>query len=172
MSFGPYCYFNNGLSFRAVSADYVPVSGEVVFQTVPTVAQLTAAFTGYAAAVAAQQAANAASIARQAANAAIAAGLQVQSTSHSNLNATYSIDAPAQANINAVITYILVNGNFPGGGTVMPWSDNGGGIHIFPDVATFKLFATAVANYTSAVLLYGDSGGAVGSLPSQPVVIA
>jgi len=49
-----FAYSNNGLSFRAVDPAYVAASGEVLFATnTPTTAQLEAAFSGYAAAVAA-----------------------------------------------------------------------------------------------------------------------
>lgn len=46
-----YCYSNNGLSMRAVADDYVPQNGEQVFPTTQTVQQLSAAFSGYTAAV-------------------------------------------------------------------------------------------------------------------------
>lgn len=50
MSFGPYCYFNNGLSYRAVASGYVAQSGEVVFADTPSTGDLTSAFAGYTAA--------------------------------------------------------------------------------------------------------------------------
>jgi hypothetical protein len=49
-----FAYSNNGLSFRSVASDYVAQAGEVVFTGIPTSAQLSAAFSGYTAAIAAQ----------------------------------------------------------------------------------------------------------------------
>jgi hypothetical protein len=51
---GPYAYSNNGLSFRLVESDYAAQTGEHIFVSTPTSDQLTSAFPGYAAAVAAQ----------------------------------------------------------------------------------------------------------------------
>jgi hypothetical protein len=45
-----YCYSNNGLSMRAVEALYAAQAGEVLFQTIPTDAELQAAFSSYASA--------------------------------------------------------------------------------------------------------------------------
>ena len=149
----------------AVASNYVAQSGEVVFPDVATPAALTAAFAGYAAAAAA-------AAATLAGIEALAAGVPIQSTSTSSLNATYSCDGGSQANINATVTYILLNGTFPGGGSTMPWADVTGAIHVFPNVAVFKGFATATANYVAAAELYADSGGVDGSLLGTPVVIA
>lgn len=44
------CYYNNGLSYKTEKSNYTVQSGEVLFSTTPTTAQLTAAFSGYAAA--------------------------------------------------------------------------------------------------------------------------
>lgn len=49
----PYAYFNNGLSLKAVYDDYVAQTGEVIFPDIATPEDLTAAFSGYAAAQAA-----------------------------------------------------------------------------------------------------------------------
>jgi len=120
-----------------------------------------------------------AQLALQAANTAIAGGIQIISTSTSNLNGTYSVNAYAIANINAIATYILRNNSFPNGASSMPWMDAGGTPHVFPSTAEFDDFATAVGNFVkpispplSAVTLYADSGGEIGSIPSQPVTIA
>ena len=45
-------YSNNGLSFRAVDDDYVAQTGEVLFEDYATPDELTAAFSGYAVAIA------------------------------------------------------------------------------------------------------------------------
>jgi len=162
MSFGPYCYFNNGMSMKAVDPSYVPQSGEVVYATIPTNDQLTTDFPGFAAALAAATAASNAL-------AAIAAGVEITSSGTPTLNGTYSVDADSTADINAVITYILVNGNFPGNSSTMKWADVDGDFHTFNDVATFKAFASAIANYVAQVTIYGAGGG--GSLPSNQIAI-
>jgi hypothetical protein len=46
-----YCYSNNGMSMRAVDANYVAQTGEVTFPAILSTDQLTQAFAGYAAAV-------------------------------------------------------------------------------------------------------------------------
>ena len=48
--FGKYAAFNDGLAVRAVSADYVAADGEVLFDHLPTEAELETAFPGYEAA--------------------------------------------------------------------------------------------------------------------------
>ena len=160
-----FCYFNNGLSFRMVPSGYAPQSGEQIFSSAQNPTQLATAFSGYT------SAANAAA-AQIAASAAITGGVTLISTGTSALNGTYACNLGATANINAVITYILVNGTFPGGGSTMPWLDTSGTPHVFPDVDHFKNFASAVANFVAQVTLYGDSGGSIGSLPSNAITIA
>ena len=49
-----YCYYNNGLSSKTVNNLYAAQTGEVLFSATPTTAQLTAAFSGYAATILAQ----------------------------------------------------------------------------------------------------------------------
>lgn len=112
-----------------------------------------------------------AQVAQAAAIATIKAGIQIASAGTPSLNSTYSVDSNSQSNINAVVTYILLNNRFPGGGTTMPWVDLAGSAHVFPNTATFNSFATAMANYVTAVSLYGDSGGQIGSLPSSVAAI-
>lgn len=57
------CFFNNGLSFKSVDSTYTAQTGEVIFNVQDasqvTTAQLTAAFSGYTSAVAAQTKASA-----------------------------------------------------------------------------------------------------------------
>ena len=48
-------YSNNGLTFQSHPAGYEPQTGEVAFDDLATAAELTSAFPGYAAAVAAQK---------------------------------------------------------------------------------------------------------------------
>jgi hypothetical protein len=100
------------------------------------------------------------------------AGLNITSTSTPAINGLYSLTPTSQNNINATITYILLNGTFPGGGSTMAWADASGNPHVFPSIAEFKAFATAVANFVSTVSIYGDTGGAQGSIPANNITIA
>ena len=108
--------------------------------------------------------------AQQAAS-AIAAGVVITSTATPTLNGTYSCSGASQANINATITYILLNSTFPGSGSSMPWIDQAGSPHVFPSITEFKAFATAIASYVASVSIYGDSNGTIGSLPSNQIAI-
>lgn len=103
---------------------------------------------------------------------AIAAGIEITSTSTPALNGTYPLDPASQANINAVITYILLNGTFPNNAATLNWYDISGTSHTFPSIAEFKAFSTATANYVTTVIEYGASGGTSGSLPALPITIA
>lgn len=114
---------------------------------------------------------SAAQLAVKAALEAQQAGINITSTVAPSLSGTYAITSDSQANVSAIVTYILLNGNFPGASDTMPWSDKNGNVHVFPTVAVFKNFATAFADYVSAVALYGQSGGQIGSLPSNDIAI-
>lgn len=102
---------------------------------------------------------------------ALSSGLTVTSTSTPALNGAYGLDQTNQNNVSATVTYILLNGTFPGGVSTMPWVDQNGGAHVWPSVTEFKAFATAYANYVSAIALYAASNGASGSIPSNQVTI-
>jgi hypothetical protein len=97
--------------------------------------------------------------------------LDVSSTATPSLNGNYSVTSESQASINGVATYILLNNKFPGNADTMPWMDADGGQHLFPDVGTFKNFATAYADFLAAVLVFINSGGTIGSIPSNQVTI-
>jgi len=67
--------------------------------------------------------------------------------------------------------FIQTNTDFPGGLSSYPWFDAADVPHIFPSVAVFKEWATAIANYVAALKLY--SAGAPGAaLPAASVTIA
>lgn len=102
---------------------------------------------------------------------ALSAGIQIASVSTPGINGTYSATANSIANVNAIMTYILSNNTFPNGASTMPWADIGGAVHVFPNTTIFKDFATAFANYVTVVSIYGDSGGTVGSIPSNQIAI-
>lgn len=105
----------------------------------------------------------------QQALAAFAAGVQITSTSTPALDGTYAISGSAQAKIQAVSLFIVVNGKFPGGQSTMAWADAAGAAHTFPNTAEFQVFATAVADYVAALdaVILGQST----TLPTQPVAI-
>lgn len=102
---------------------------------------------------------------------AILAGLTVTSASAPAINGTYPIDRAAQTNISSVEIFIEKNGAFPGAsGTSLAWYDIAGVAHIFPSVAIFSEFATAIANYVADLDLY--AAGAPGStLPTNSIPI-
>ena len=157
-----YAYSNNGLSFRAITSSADLEAGEVEFNGLATSAELAAAFSGYTAAVAAQQVPiNAA--------AALAGGLAVTSTSTSSLNGTYAVDSNTTAEINAEITSILLNTTFTDGTTALAWPDVTGAAHSF-NVAQFKALATAIASFVTSVNKYAR--GQLSSLPPSTAVIA
>lgn len=54
-----FCYYNNGLSMRAVDPDYTPQSGELLFSALQDPIQLAAAFADYTSAMAAANPSNA-----------------------------------------------------------------------------------------------------------------
>lgn len=143
---------------------YKNVDGVNINLTVGEIAQLAADQAIYAA----QQAALAP---QKNAAAALAAGIVLTSTGTPALNGTYATNAKAQADLNAIITYILLNNAFPAGVPQMPWPDSSGTMHLFPSTASFQAFATILANFVATVTIYGNSGGAIGSIPSNQLTI-
>ncbi len=109
--------------------------------------------------------------AQQAAN-AIAAGIQIVSTSTPTLNGTYALDAISLSDINGLVTGIMLNGSFPDSQSTYIYHDSSFTPHTFPSIAAFKAFATAVLNFSSQVIQYAKSGGTLGAIPSNPVTIA
>jgi hypothetical protein len=157
-----YAYSNNGTSFRMVDSSYVAQSGEVLFPAIATPTELTAAFSGYAAAVAAAGVPAAAA-------AALSAGLTVTSTGTPALNGTYACDSNTTANINAEITSIMLNATFADGTTSLAWPDTSLALHTF-NITQFKAFSTDLAAFVSGVRKYAM--GINSSLPSSSVTIA
>lgn len=103
--------------------------------------------------------------------AAMSAGIKLTSTETPELNGTYGLDQIAQNNVTATVTYILLNGTFPGNTATMPWVDAAGAAHVWPSITEFKWFATAFANFIASVSLYAASNGAAGAIPSNEVTI-
>ena len=103
---------------------------------------------------------------------AFAAGITITCTSTPALNGTYAVDPAAQARINAIETFVLKNNAFPGSsGAQLAYYDLGGVPHVFPSVALFSEFATAVANYVADLDLYA-AGAPGATLPSPALTIA
>lgn len=162
-----FAYSNNGLSFRAVDSAAECQSGEVYFAETPTMAQLQAAFTGYNAAISAQEA-------QATYAAAVTAGLTITSTGTPALDGTYALDQASQENIIAEQVCINTNGLFTNGQSTRAWPDKAGVFHTFPSIAEFKTFAIAVAAYVDALdgaLAAAEQGGSP-SWPSASVTIA
>ena len=108
---------------------------------------------------------------QQAAMAAIAAGINLTSTGTPALNGAYAVDANAQAQMNGVITYTMLNNAFPNNAAELPWPDMSFMMHAFPTLASFHAFASAAANFVTQVLVYGNSNAQVGSIPSNNITI-
>ena len=136
---------------------YTVQNGILVAPTLPTTAQ-----------IAAQQAAQAVASSVQS---ALATGLVVTSTSTPGINGTYPLDAATQNKIAAIVLFTQVNGDFPGGASVYPMPDILGAMHIFPSVAVFDEWSTAIANHVAAIDLYGASVSGA-ALPVTSVAIA
>ncbi len=107
-------------------------------------------------------------LAQQAA-ALIAGGLTITSTGTPALNGTYSTDATAQQNIQAVQIYIQANGKFPGSSGTYPWLDKAGQPHVFPTISEFTAFATAVADFVADLQMIVYTGA--GTLPAATATI-
>jgi hypothetical protein len=160
-----FCYSNNGGSMRAVATGYIAQAGEVIFPDYATDEELSSAFAGYAAV-------NAAKTAIFSAQSALGGTVTVSSSGTPAINGNYPVDATTQAKLNAVTTYVMLNGAFPGDSSSMAWLDASGSVHTFPSIAVFKAFATAIADFVAKVSLYRDSGGTVGAIPSTAISIA
>lgn len=106
----------------------------------------------------------------QLATAALMAGLNVTSASTPAIDGRYALDPASQAKIAAVEIYILKNGGFPGTIASYPWPLLGGGLVTFPSTAVFQAWATAIADYVSAldIIIAGNSG----ALPPATIAIA
>ena len=89
--------------------------------------------------------------------------VQVNSTSTPALDGVYAFDPLTQEKIEAVSLYIQVNSKFPDGQTAFPWPDTSGTMHSFATTAQFQTFATAIADYATAIDL--------GQTPTAPVTI-
>jgi len=160
-----FAYSNNGLSMRAVDPSYLAVAGEVLFPDYASVAELTAAFAGYATAIAP-------TIAQQAA-AAIMAGLTITLSGSVSLTALFPTDPATTGKLGAVVTTLVGTGAFPGGGTSYPMKDSGGAWHTFT-AAQYKAVAGGIAAYVAALdlIIDGNPSGATALPPSTISITA
>ena len=150
-----FAYSGNGLSFRAWDDPNNLQAGEVYFAEPPTMAQLQAAFPGYNAAVAAQQA-------QATYAAAMAAGLTIASTGTPAVNGTYALDAEQQQVVTELAAYIEKNNAFPGGLASVNLRTASGGEIAIPTITLWFAISTAIADFIAkadAVLITAQGGG-------------
>ena len=157
-----FAYSKNGLSFRAVDADYVAQDGEVVFTDYATPAELATAFANYSNAIKPSI--------EQLAQSAINQGIQISCTSNPALNAIYGCDPTSVSYIMAEMIAILTFQTFTNGSTELTYADLSGTSHTFPTTATFQAFGSAVGKYLGAVTAFAN--GQTTSLPSNQVTIS
>jgi hypothetical protein len=107
----------------------------------------------------------------QQASAMLGMGCQIVSACTPALDGTYSCSPATQQNMSSLYNLIQRAGGaaFPAGLTALPFPDAAGGVHIFPTVAGFLAFETAIGNYVLALGLIEVTG--TGTLPTQPVTI-
>ncbi|HTV45760.1 MAG TPA: hypothetical protein VMF05_10620 [Stellaceae bacterium] len=105
----------------------------------------------------------------QQAQAALAAGIEIASTSTPALNGVYACDPVSWAKVQGTSLYISVNARFPAGMTSLPWADLAGAVHTFTTTAEFQAFATAMGDYVTELQMAVI--GQATALPAQPVTI-
>ena len=93
----------------------------------------------------------------------IPTSLQINSITNSAINGAYAFDAITQSKVMAISLYIQINGKFPAKYTTLPFPDANGTMHNFTSTTQFQAFATALADYATALTL--------GQTPSTPVTI-
>lgn len=157
-----FAYSNNGLSWRAVEADWPLATGEILFDAEPTESQLSAAFPKYS------QAAQQAALASQA-QAALLAGMHLSSAGTPSINGVYACDRLSQSDIIAIETGINSGKGFPGGGATYSYPDVSGIMHTFNE-ENFTAFAAAVRDYVYC--LNSVIAGQSAEMPSSTSTIA
>jgi hypothetical protein len=106
--------------------------------------------------------------------AALAAGIQIVSTSTPALNGTYFLDDSTQIMLLGEANFINIKGTFSNGSaTGRTWKDMSQNVHVFPTTALFLAFAEAVAQHVNdletAWMTAVQSG--TWTAPAQPVTI-
>jgi hypothetical protein len=157
----PYVASNNGLSWRwhDPSENYQLAAGEVAFTNPPADTDLSAAFPGYAAALAIQQA-------PQQLAAVLAAGLIIGSTGTPAVDGTYPLDAGTLADITSVATAVAAGKGFFGLASVT-FAQVNGTPYTFTDPTLFTNWASAIGAYVAQCTLTARAIGA-GQTPTWP----
>lgn len=104
---------------------------------------------------------------------AVAAGVQITSSSTPGLAGTYAIDDGAITKITAEQVYIATKGTFTNGQLTRGWLDQAGNAHLFASTSQFTTFAEAIATYLDNLVTVEaalQSGQSV-SWPSKTVSI-
>lgn len=78
-------------------------------------------------------------------------GVIITSTGTPAVNGTYGIDPTNQAKIAFVSSYITLHSAFPNSYSTLTHLDLSGNPHVFPTTTLFQAFATAVADFVTAV---------------------
>ena len=100
---------------------------------------------------------------------ALAAGINIVSKKHPEINGTYSLDIGAQLQLVLCALTITAEGNFPGGRELYSRLDTSGELHTFSSGELFLAWALAIAHYVGALDQIIQTGE--GDLPEQPVEI-
>ncbi len=111
-----------------------------------------------------------AQIAQNAGMAALAAGIDITSTSAPEINGTYSLTSNTLLMVTGAISYCLLKNQFPGGASTLTFFDAAGTPHVFSSIAEFEAFAEAIASYVNQIQDYINSGGTSGALPTSNAV--
>ena len=102
--------------------------------------------------------------------AAIAAGIQITSTSTPALDGDYALDINSLLMVTGAVSYCLLKNCFPGSASTLTFFDSSGAPHVFSTVAEFEAFSEAVASFIVPIQDYINSGGTAGALPTTNAV--
>ncbi len=154
-------YSNNGLSMRAVPPGYIAQAGEVLFadDTVPTPAQLAAAFPSFTALSAAKQVPAVLAQKR-------AAGIAISSTGTPALNATYPLDLETLMEIAAIEASLARGDGLPLGLATVTFHDINNAPVTFTQ-AQFVSWAIKIRDYFAG-LKQSARAMAAGQPPNWP----
>lgn len=100
------------------------------------------------------------------------AGLTITSTSNSTLNGVYALDDATRQNAAGVATYVMLNSRFPAGMATFAWPDINGVAHLGFTISQFQAFATAMADYVTALDFAKIALAAAGTFTAWPTPTA